>query len=70
MTLEHRATSCDIPPLGETLAPPCIVLRNRMKLRKVEADQPGADFGHDDESERRGANPSLEAIRTTRDRRS
>src|SRR4029453_6617087 len=36
---ELRAAACDVAPLGETLAPPRVVLGDRMKLWQVEGDQ-------------------------------
>ena len=33
-----------VGPLGKTLTPPKVILRNRMKLRQVERNQFGHDF--------------------------
>jgi hypothetical protein len=41
MSLELRQRTCDVVPFGEALAPPRIVLWNRMKLRQVERHEGG-----------------------------
>jgi len=40
VALENRKRSRHIAPLGESLAPPLVVLNNRMELRQVIRDQP------------------------------
>jgi excinuclease ABC subunit A len=41
VSLELRSGSRHRRPLGESLAPPQVVLRNRMELRQVERNEPG-----------------------------
>jgi len=36
---EERLRRCNVGPLGESLPPPVIILRDRMKLRKIESDK-------------------------------
>ena len=39
VALELRLRANDVAPFGEALAPPGVVLRNRVELRKIERDQ-------------------------------
>lgn len=41
MAFELGKRTADIAPFGESLAPPCIVFRDRMKLRQIKRDQLG-----------------------------
>ncbi len=38
MALELRRAAADVGPFGESLAPPGVVLRDRMELRQIEGD--------------------------------
>ena len=69
MALEHRPTTSDIPPLGEASAPPGVVLRDRVELRKIEGDCSGTFGRHERPPSRPGTSPILEASRTRGDLR-
>ena len=43
---EQRSCAHDVAPLGEALAPPRVVLGNRVKLRQVERDQLAVEVRH------------------------
>ena len=43
---KERPGLADVRPLGETLAPPDVIFRNRMKLRQIERHQPGTAIAH------------------------
>src|SRR5262249_24587448 len=64
MSDEIRRCAPDAGPLGEAFAPPRIVLRDRMELRKIECNQP--DVGHE---RLIWKHESLYACRTHRNRR-
>src|SRR5262249_14338248 len=40
MALEQRPRRGNARPFGEALAPPCVILGDRMVLRQIERDQP------------------------------
>ena len=40
VSAESGMRASDVRPFGEASAPPCVVLRNRVILRKIERDQP------------------------------
>ena len=44
MPPEERLCFADIRPLGKAFAPPLVIFRNRMVLRKIKSDHAGHKF--------------------------
>ena len=46
MAAKKRTCFCDVRPLSKSFAPPCVVFRDRMKLRQIKGDCAYRFIGH------------------------